>query len=617
MKKTKKIMIAIFLFLAIILLGNKNVFATDEDYALNAFNEFKNLKYESTYNLYVGEEISVYPTQKYHLIDWYLTPKITIDNKSIVEAHKTYGYDNLKAKKAGKSKVTVEVTFNGETVTKSFNINVKKQDTNPKLESSSNDVVSVVPNSFGKNEVLLANSELWKTDKKTFKLTSKDTGNVTKYVYSAVYADRFANNGSQMITLTLKKNKKLTVANNKQKLSYSKIKEISNYGHLTTSGKYYIYTLDKNDKLGLKKIDTGVSSLLGNYLYVKNKKTYAISGKKIFDFAAVDVDESSTSGYGLVLNSKGELYYYTLKDYDKGTYTTKKVATGVKEILGNYVYKTKSGKVKRYVNNSYDDKNDLTIKTIYLNYYNKISIKNDKKVYLNDVCIMKNVDDIYYANGSKNKSALLVRKDGSIWRLDIGGNSNLTKIRSGKESAKRLSAPKDLSTSKSGKNAKITWGKVDGSSKYTIYRATSKNGKYTKIGTSKTNSYTDKKVSVGKGYYYKVVANHSSSKYDSSKSSAVAFRVPKVPTKLKTTKKSKTSMKVSFKKVSGASGYEIQYATNKNFKKATKTTTSKTSCTIKELKSKKTYYVKVRAYKTVNGKKIYGSFTSSSRVSLK
>ena len=104
MKKTKKIMIAIFLFLAIILLGNKNVFATDEDYALNAFNEFKNLKYESTYNLYVGEEISVYATTKYHLIDWYLTPKITIDNKSIVEGHKTYGYDNKKAKKAGKSK---------------------------------------------------------------------------------------------------------------------------------------------------------------------------------------------------------------------------------------------------------------------------------------------------------------------------------------------------------------------------------------------------------------------------------------------------------------------------------------------------------------------------------
>ena len=76
-------------------------------------------------------------------------------------------------------------------------------------------------------------------------------------------------------------------------------------------------------------------------------------------------------------------------------------------------------------------------------------------------------------------------------------------------------------------------------------------------------------------------------------------------------------MKVSFKKVSGASGYEIQYATNKKFKNATKITSSKTSCIIKELKSKKTYYVKVRAYKKVNDKKIYGSFTSSSKVSLK
>lgn len=52
--------------------------------------------------------------------------------------------------------------------------------------------------------------------------------------------------------------------------------------------------------------------------------------------------------------------------------------------------------------------------------------------------------------------------------------------------------------------AKITWKKVSGVEKYTIYRSTSENGTYEKIGTSKTTSYTDKKASKGTTYYYKI-----------------------------------------------------------------------------------------------------------------
>ena len=54
----------------------------------------------------------------------------------------------------------------------------------------------------------------------------------------------------------------------------------------------------------------------------------------------------------------------------------------------------------------------------------------------------------------------------------------------------------------------VSWKKTNGASGYYIYRATSKNGKYSKIKTitsGKTLKYTDKKVKLGKIYYYKVI----------------------------------------------------------------------------------------------------------------
>lgn len=55
---------------------------------------------------------------------------------------------------------------------------------------------------------------------------------------------------------------------------------------------------------------------------------------------------------------------------------------------------------------------------------------------------------------------------------------------------------------------KLTWNKIPGATKYTIYRATSKKGEYTKVATVKKGkvTWTDKKAKKGKTYYYKVVA---------------------------------------------------------------------------------------------------------------
>ena len=92
-------------------------------------------------------------------------------------------------------------------------------------------------------------------------------------------------------------------------------------------------------------------------------------------------------------------------------------------------------------------------------------------------------------------------------------------------------------------------------------------------------------------------------------------------TSIKKLKKSKKAIVVNWKKVSGIKGYQIQVATDKKFKKNAKTVVVKkqktTTATIKHLKSKKKYYVRIRAYKTLNNKKVYSSWSKVKSVVTK
>ena len=70
----------------------------------------------------------------------------------------------------------------------------------------------------------------------------------------------------------------------------------------------------------------------------------------------------------------------------------------------------------------------------------------------------------------------------------------------------------------------------------------------------------------------------------------------------------KSKMTVKIKKASKVTGYQIKYSTRKNMKSAKIKTTKKLTNTIKVKKNKK-YYVQVRSYKIVNGKKYYSSWS--------
>lgn len=90
----------------------------------------------------------------------------------------------------------------------------------------------------------------------------------------------------------------------------------------------------------------------------------------------------------------------------------------------------------------------------------------------------------------------------------------------------------------------------------------------------------------------------------SCKSIPIKEEAPKVSVskvkRFKATAKKK-ALKLTWNKVSGASGYQLQYSTKSNFKSSVKSKTvgkTKSSITIKKLKTKKKYYIRIRAYKT-------------------
>lgn len=99
------------------------------------------------------------------------------------------------------------------------------------------------------------------------------------------------------------------------------------------------------------------------------------------------------------------------------------------------------------------------------------------------------------------------------------------------------------------------------------------------------------------------------------------YIVPKKPVIKSAKALGNKKLKVTWKRNTTASGYQLQIATNKKFTKGKKSFTIKknsiTSKTIAKLKKGKKYYVRIRAYKTVSGKKYYGNYSAVKAVKVK
>ena len=78
-------------------------------------------------------------------------------------------------------------------------------------------------------------------------------------------------------------------------------------------------------------------------------------------------------------------------------------------------------------------------------------------------------------------------------------------------------------------------------------------------------------------------------------------------------------LRVTYKKVSGARGYDVQVARSKNFKTGLRRTlTAKTTLDVNRMYKNYTYYVRVRAYKVgSSGKRVYGAFSAVKSIKIR
>lgn len=157
---------------------------------------------------------------------------------------------------------------------------------------------------------------------------------------------------------------------------------------------------------------------------------------------------------------------------------------------------------------------------------------------------------------------------------------------------------------------KISWDKAVGANGYHIYRATSKKGTYSLIGTTGKTNYTDSRLITGKTYYYRIKAYNkrkNSKIYGSTSAIYAAKPTFSIPVSfVKSFTKGKANL--TWKSVSGASGYQIYRSTTKNGKYTRVGTTSATSYTNSGLVSGKTYYYKVRAYRNTGKTLLYSAY---------
>ncbi|MGX8773683.1 MAG: fibronectin type III domain-containing protein [Bacillota bacterium] len=157
----------------------------------------------------------------------------------------------------------------------------------------------------------------------------------------------------------------------------------------------------------------------------------------------------------------------------------------------------------------------------------------------------------------------------------------------------------------------FVWNSYPEATGYQVYKASTKNGKYTKLNSTKSTAYNRTKLTTNKTCYYKVRAyKKSGGKTIYTKFTAPIAGTPKLLTPTVSAISSKTGVNVKWAKVSGATGYEVYRATSQNGSYSKVKSTKKLSFSNTSLKTNKEYYYKVRAYRTISRSKKYSSFSS-------
>lgn len=212
---------------------------------------------------------------------------------------------------------------------------------------------------------------------------------------------------------------------------------------------------------------------------------------------------------------------------------------------------------------------------------------------------------------------IMANGGGIIWELDgiegndseiiigigvavFSGSKKLDALKTGEKIyvnalATKVAVPTSVTAkAKSKYEISVSWKKT-GAKSYNVYRSTSKNGAYRKIGTTKKNSYSDKEIIQGTTYYYKVTSVNSNRDTEFS-SAASAKAAPPAPKNVKASRLKLGIAEITWEEATSADGYIVYMSESKDGTYNVSTYTNDISLTKSGLKSGKTYYFKVCSY---------------------
>ena len=176
----------------------------------------------------------------------------------------------------------------------------------------------------------------------------------------------------------------------------------------------------------------------------------------------------------------------------------------------------------------------------------------------------------------------------------------------------KLSTP-TVSAVSSNTGVVLKWAKISGANGYEVYRATSKNGNYSKLKTTKGASFNNANIAVNKEFYYKVRAYRTISgnkKYGSFSSPQLGVRAVISKVSGVNAVSQSNCVGLTWSAISGASGYEVYRATGTNSNYTKVGNASASAFNDYNVANGLTYYYKIRAFRMVNGHAVYGDFSS-------
>ena len=352
-----------------------------------------------------------------------------------------------------------------------------------------------------------------------------------------------------------------------------------------------------------------VSGASGYYIYRKNNTT----GQ---DEQIAKILSGSTLTYTDSVGASNEKFYYKVRAYSVnagkegvGTASSEKYGKAIERTAISYV-KSKNATTLRIHWKQVTGAAGYTIKrsTSKNGKYEKIKTITSSDTVTYDDTSVKAGKTYYYKVEAYNTVK------------DKRGYSGSSDIVSGKTAKKtKITSVKSYNAT----GLTISWEKVSGACGYRVKRSTSKNGTYRIINTvnsGDTTSYRDTGVTTGKKYYYKVESinkNNGKTGYSGDSGKVYGKTIAKTSIGYVISKNSST-LEISWKEVSDATGYKIKRSDSKDGKYKTIATIKDgkiLSYRDKKLDEGKYYYYKIECINNVNGED--GSSGNSKAVSGK